>query len=157
MASMWLKSFQGMVAKWRRRTRGERVLLLESFLMLGVARLAVLLLPFKWLAVFLGKKKAKTDEEENVSTSSVSLARNIGKTVSSAASHTPWASLCLPQAVAALWMLKRRGIAGVLYLGVAKHESDPEKLPAHAWLCYGGVILIGAADYEKYTVVAMFS
>ncbi len=154
---MWFKSFQAIAAKWRRRTRGERVLLLESFLMLGVARLAILLLPFSWLAVSLGKKKAKTDEEENVSTSSVSLARNIGKTVCSAANYTPWESVCLPQAVAVLWMLKRRGIAGVLYLGVAKHESDSEKLAAHAWLCCGGVILIGAADYEKYTVVAMFS
>ena len=153
---MWSKSFQGIAAKWLRRTRGERVLLLESFLMLGVARLAILLLPFRWLAVFLGKRNTKTDAEKNATASSVSLARNIGKTVCSVAKYTPWESLCLPQAVAALWMLKRRGIAGALYLGVAKHESEPEKLAAHAWLCYGGVIITGGVNHEKYTVVAMF-
>ncbi|MDK9709538.1 MAG: lasso peptide biosynthesis B2 protein [Desulforhopalus sp.] len=130
---------------------------MESFLMLGIARLAVLLLRFKWLTLLLGEKKTKIDEYKDSAKSSISLARSIGKTVGSAANYTPWESLCLPQAVAALWMMKRRGIACTLCLGVAKHKSDPDKLTAHAWLCCDGVILTGAENYEKYTVVAMFS
>jgi len=152
----WFKSFQGILAKWSHRTCGDRAILLESFLMLGVARLAVLLLPFRWLAVFLGKQNRRTDEK-GVNVSGLTLARNIGKAVCSAANFTPWESACLPQAVAAQWMLKRRGIAGTLYLGVAKLESTQDKLAAHAWLSCFGVILTGAADYEKYTVIAMFS
>jgi len=126
--------------------------------MLGVARLAVLLLPFRWLAVFLGKQKTG-DDEKDVAVSSLSLARNIGKAVCTAANYTPWKSVCLPKAVAGQWMLKRRGIVSTLYLGVAKLEpmTSDKQLNAHAWLSCGGVILIGAIHYEKYTIVAMFS
>jgi hypothetical protein len=66
-------------------------------------------------------------------------------------------SVCLPQAVATQWMLKRRRIAGTLYLGVAKDETQPEKLAAHAWLRCGTFILTGAAGHRQFTVVATFS
>jgi hypothetical protein len=54
-------------------------------------------------------------------------------------------------------MLKRRRIAATLYLGVAKKESDPEGLAAHAWLRCGDVILTGAAGHLHFTVVAAFA
>ena len=53
--SSWLKSLKDAPAKWRRRNRTERMLLLEAFLLLGVARLGVLILPFRLLAKSLGQ------------------------------------------------------------------------------------------------------
>lgn len=151
----WFKSFQDAPAKWRRRSRGERLLLMEAFLLLGIGRLVVLALPFKWLAVSLGRYMKEADAQ--ISLSDLNLARKVGQAVRSAANHTPWESACLSQAVAAQWMLKRRNIAGTLYLGVAKDEAKTEKLAAHAWLRCGGVILIGASGYRQFTVVATFS
>ena len=81
----------------------------------------------------------------------------IGQAIRSAANYTPWESVCLPQAMAAQWMLKRRHIAGTLYLGVAKDETKPEKLAAHAWLRSGDVLLTGGAGHRQFTVVATFS
>ena len=151
----WLKSFQDAPDKWRRRTRTERLLLLEAFVLLGLARLALLVLPFKWLAGSLGRHMNVADVP--IEAADLNLARQVGLAVRSAANYTAWDSVCLPQSVAAQWMLKRRHIPGTLYLGVAKDEAKPEKLAAHAWLRCCGLILTGAAGHRRFTVVSTFS
>lgn len=151
----WLSYFRDAPAKWRRRTRIERALLIEAFILLGIARLAILTLPFKWLAVSLGRHMNESGTQ--ISASDVHHARMIGQAIRSATNNTPWESVCLPQAVAAQWMLKRRNIAATLYMGVAKDEAKTEKLAAHAWLRCGDIILIGAAGHRQFTVVAKFS
>ena len=151
----WFKSLRDAPAKWRRRSRAERVLLLEAVFLLGIARLAVLVLPFRWLAVTLGRHMKETGAE--IEPAVLGPARMIGRAVQSAARNTPWDSVCLPQAVAAQWMLKRRHIKGTLYLGVAKDKTKTEKLAAHAWLRCGNVILTGREGHRRYTVVSTFS
>jgi|WetSurMetagenome_2_1015567.scaffolds.fasta_scaffold00105_25 hypothetical protein len=149
------KSLKDAPAKWRRRNRTERFLLVEAFLLLGAARLAVLMLPFRWLAKSLGEHMKETDMQ--LPPADLRSARMIGAAVKSAANYTPWKSVCLPQAVAAKWMIKRRGIPGTLYLGVMKDGIKPEKLAAHAWLRCGHIILTGARGHRQYTVVSAFS
>ena len=151
----WFNSFKGAPAKWRRRSRIERLLLLEAFMQLCFARLAVLILPFRWLAVSLGRRMKETGTQINPS--DLRYARMVGQAVCSAARYTPWESVCLPQAVAAQWMLKRRNIPGTVYLGLAKVETKPEKLSAHAWLRCGHIILTGREGHRQFTVVATFS
>jgi len=153
--TIWFKSLKDAPAKWRRRSRIERVMLMEAVVLLGLARLAVLLLPFRWLASTLGRPMKESDEV--MGSSALDSARMIGNAVRSAANNTPWESLCLAQAVTGQWMLKRRCIAGTLYLGVAKDEIKPEKLGAHAWLRCGNIILTGREGHKKFTVVAVFS
>jgi hypothetical protein len=151
----WLQYCRAVPAKWHRRTRAERLLLLEAFVLLGVARLLVLVMPFRWLALSLGRHRHESAPRTDPC--DLQLARMIGRAVRSAAANTPWKSVCLPQAVAGQWMLKRRRIAATLYLGVAKKEDEPEQLAAHAWLRYGDAILTGAAGHRQFTVVAAFS
>jgi hypothetical protein len=153
--TFWLKSLCDARAKWCRRTPSERLLLIEAFLLLGIARLAILVLPFKWLALSLGRHMKEAGTQ--IDPSDLRCARMVGQTIRSAAGYTPWKSVCLPEAVAAQWMLKRRHIASTLYLGVAKDEDKPERLVAHAWLRCGDIILIGAAGHREFTVVATFS
>lgn len=150
-----MTSLKNTYAKWRRRSRTERILLLEAFVLLAVARLGVLILPFRWLAKSLGHHMKET--AESIQPADLQLARMIGWAVRSAANYTPWESVCLPQAVAAKWMIKRRGIPGTLYLGVMKDETKAEKLAAHAWVRCGQVILTGAKGHLQYTVVSTFS
>ena len=59
----WFKSLQSVPGKWRRRTGAERRLLMEAFLLLGIARLALLVLPFKCLAITLGRHMKETGTE----------------------------------------------------------------------------------------------
>lgn len=151
----WYYFFYSAPAKWRRRTRIERFLLIEAFLLLGLARFLVLTLPFKWLARTLGKHMSESGPY--VSDRNFRLARLIGQAVRSAANNTPWQSVCLPQAVVGQWMLKRRNIPGTVYLGVAINKSIPDKLSAHAWLRCGSSILTGADGHRQFTVVSTFS
>ncbi|HEX9079146.1 MAG TPA: lasso peptide biosynthesis B2 protein [Desulfuromonadaceae bacterium] len=151
----WLKSLRDAPAKWRRRSRVERQLLLEAFALLGVARLLVLTIPFRWLTGSLGKRMNESGTQ--IAESDMDLARLIGQAIRSAANNTPWKSVCLPQAVAGQWMLKRRRIPATLYLGVAKDDAKTEKLAAHAWLRCGEIVLTGASGHRQFTVVATFS
>ena len=151
----WRKSLHGAPAKWRRRNRTERMLLLEAFLLLGLARLGVIILPFRWLAKSLGKHMK--EDQTPLLPADLKLSRLVGAAVRSAANYTPWGSVCLPQAVAAKWMLQRRNIPGTVYLGVMKDKTKPEKLAAHAWLRCGNIILTGAKGHRQYTVVSTFS
>jgi len=151
----WFRSLHSVPAKWRHRNKTERRLLVEAFLLLGVARLALLILPFKCLAITFGRHMKETGTEIN--SSDICCARMIGQAVCAAANYTPWKSVCLPQAVTAQWMLKRRHIAGTLYLGVAKNEEKPAKLSAHAWLRCGNLILTGREGHRQFKVVSTFS
>jgi len=142
-------------AKWRRLARSQRRLLLAAFALLGVARLLVLLLPFRWLAWTLGRHMAEA--RGPVSEYDRALALRVGRAVRSAAVHTPWRSVCLPQAVTAMWLLRRRCVPATLYLGVAQRGRNREGLVAHAWVRCGDLVLTGAAGHRRYTIVSTFS
>ena len=130
-------------------------MLLEAASWLGLMRLAILLLPFRRLAALL--RLSPGEDGLAPKPVEVDLARSIGWAVRVVAGRTPWQSACLVQALAGMVMLRRRGIGGTLYLGVAKEPDLPETLAAHAWLRCGAVVLTGANGYERYTVLSAFS
>jgi hypothetical protein len=66
----------------------------------------------------------------------------------------PWMkALCLPRALAAQAMLRRRGIASRLCLGVAR---DGVTLTAHAWVEVGENIIVGGAEAAGFTRLTEF-
>jgi hypothetical protein len=66
----------------------------------------------------------------------------------------PWMNaLCLPRALAAHAMLRRRGIVSRICLGVVRQE---ENLAAHAWLEVGDDKIVGGAEAEGFTRLAEF-
>jgi hypothetical protein len=74
--------------------------------------------------------------------------------VTRAARYVPFRAVCLPQAMAARLMLKRRGIASTMHFGAAKGEAKP--LDAHAWLDAAGVEVTGFPVAEKFAEIACF-
>jgi hypothetical protein len=62
-------------------------------------------------------------------------------------------ALCLPRALAAHAMLRRRGIASRLCLGVAR---DRVALSAHAWVEIGNDKIVGGAEADGFTRLASF-
>ncbi len=65
--------------------------------------------------------------------------------------YTPGRSSCLRQAAALAWLLRRRGIATNLRIGVAREEG---KLVAHSWLQSEKDELFGLSDGDKYTILS---
>ncbi len=61
--------------------------------------------------------------------------------------YAPGKSSCLRQAAALAWLLRRRGIATNLRIGVTR---EGENLLAHSWLESGEGELFGLSDTDKY-------
>ena len=62
-------------------------------------------------------------------------------------------ALCLPRALATHAMLRRRGIASRLCLGVARERGN---LAAHAWVEIGNDKIVGATEADGFTRLAEF-
>jgi hypothetical protein len=63
---------------------------------------------------------------------------------------------CLVQALAADGMLRRRGFASTLHIGVRLHRPGSTPLQAHAWVKCEGQIVVGALDdLGEYAVLAL--
>ena len=151
--SVLLQSSKRRLRKLLRLSWADRLLLIEALLWLGLARLAILALPFRWIAPHLGQhmaESAPTDAPEQAN-----RLRRIAWAITAVRRHTPWESTCLAQAVAGKRMLRRRGLESTLYLGVAR-DGD-QGLSTHAWLRSGDLILTGMRGRDRFTVVSTFA
>ena len=83
------------------------------------------------------------------------LPRRVARIVRRVARHVPFPAVCLPQAMALQWMLRRRGIASRLFFGARRKAQDPG-LDFHAWLTVGGECVIGGGEVETYTALPPF-
>jgi len=131
----------------------RRRLFIEAVLALAVARLLIVMLPFRRYAHRLGLHQGETPGTP-LDAGRAGVARRVGWAIALAVRHTPWNSVCLPQAMAGKWMLQRRSIPCTLYLGVAK---SVEGMAAHAWLRAGDFIVIGRRGMKRFTVVSSFA
>ena len=143
-----------MLAKWQRLDWAQRFLLLEAALNLFGAQLIIRLVPFRRIASSLGEL-GQTQETPAASPEQQQQARRIGWAVNRLARYLPWDAKCLAQAVAARWMLRRRRLPSVLYLGVDRGEES--WLDAHAWIRCGVEFVTGERHHERYKVLATFT
>jgi Transglutaminase-like superfamily len=114
----------------------ERRLICEAALMLALARLIVLTVPFRFMTPWLRRAPATASCDQK-------LLLAVRQAVRIAARNVPWNAVCLPQALAAKAMLARRGCGSAFYLGATFNSNS--NLIAHAWLVAGGQVVIGAA------------
>ena len=79
------------------------------------------------------------------------VSRRVGRMVRRVARRVPFRAVCLPQAMAAQWMLRRRGVRSRLVFGARRGAAPDRTLEFHAWLIVAGECVIGAAEVESYT------
>jgi hypothetical protein len=126
-----------------------RLYLREAILALALARFAVRFLPAAWILAWARRPP-----------------RHVNRFgVLEAAGWVPWSietigpkpwmqAACLPRALAAQAMLRRRGVASRLCLGVAREGME---LSAHAWLELGqDLIIVGEAQAPRFTRLVEF-
>ena len=126
----------------------------EAAILLGIARLLVWLLPFKYWVKLIGTPMSCRYDYQQVHIKPKNLL-NIQWAIKSAAYRVPWQAVCLPQAMTAKWMLNFRGQTSKLLLGLRPDPENNNKLAAHAWLECGSDIVIGEVD-NKYTKITHF-
>ncbi|HEX6860745.1 MAG TPA: lasso peptide biosynthesis B2 protein [Caulobacteraceae bacterium] len=136
-----------------RMDRLRRGLMVEAVLWLAVARVALLVLPFRVVARRLGKTAPPASAAE-AGADGEALAKAVGWTVQRMAGYVPFRAVCLQQALAAKMMLRRRGVPSVLHLGVASSSEGP--LSSHAWLDVGQAKVTGYPIGSGFTEVVCF-
>jgi len=149
---MWRKHD---LARLRGRSATERDLLVEAMWWLGVARGAILALPFRWTARLFALSPGET--QTVVNPDSPEVTQRIAWALRVASARSPWRSTCLAQALAGSVMLRRRRLPGTLVLGVARSDAEGRQLMAHAWLSSGRAIITGIDEHERYNAVAKFT
>ena len=125
----------------------RRMYLREAAVMILLARLAVRFIPparvFSWASRPPRRiNRFAVDEIDWVSWAVESVGAK------------PWMNaLCLPRALASHAMLRRRGIASRLCLGVARKGHE---LTAHAWVEVGGNKIVSDPKIGQFTRLAEF-
>lgn len=132
------------IRKFLRLPWQEQCLLLGAALWLSLIRLGLVLFPFPTLQSALdlaGRRGAPRWLRPNED--------RIAWAVMTASRRLPLASTCLTQALAARVMLARRALPAQIVIGVARAPEG--NLEAHAWLEYGGRVLVGGPDVSRFT------
>jgi hypothetical protein len=122
-----------------------------ALLSLTSASLALLVLPAHRLASPSLKPHGQV---EHASLAVLNQSVHIGQTVERIARRCFWKPVCLPQAIATAWLLKRRGISFEVLLGVK--DAFPT-LEAHAWVEVGNTIIVGGDNRHEYRLIGPLS
>lgn len=112
-----------------------------AFVMLGLLRIALAVLPYRKVRQFTSASVARYPERHMhliaYESEMVWAIERVGRLL---VGKRP----CLPQALALQWFLRRKGIVTNLHIGVKK--DDAKGIAAHAWLEKNGRVLIGGSD-----------
>ncbi len=128
-------------SKLRSLSFSEVWFLVEAAAAVVAFDLALRLLSSKTCLALFGSKAGSHRRREGVN------AQRMAWLVDVADRYAPGRSSCLRQAAALAWLLRRRGVATSLRIGVAR-EGD--NLLAHSWLQSQEGELFGLSDNDKY-------
>lgn len=134
-------------ASWVRRNPSSFFLLLRTYLLLVVMRGMIAALPLRWITSRLGVPMMETPEE-GVPADQLRYARRVNWAIHRVSKRTPTESNCYPQALAARWLLHRKGIPTTVYYGAAFDEGR-NALEAHVWLRCGDLIVTGGGPHRR--------
>lgn len=138
----------------------DKLLFPLVFVLLGLARAAILLLPFRSYSRLFGLYHQTGTFTPVLTSPEVVRVRRVGRIVRATANVTPWESLCLVQALVASLLLRFLGLPYILHFGLAKNtdpqEQEAEPMKAHAWVTAGPIAVTGGRSLSKFTVVGSY-
>lgn len=134
----------------------QKAWFIPLYLLSGLARLAILLAPFRHLAPLLGSHHQNAELSVLITEQQEQHAQELKTVIRMATKYTPWESKCLVQALLAKVVLSFHGIPHVSYLGVTNSRKEAHKLEAHAWVSAGRIFVTGGNGHRTFTVVSSF-
>jgi hypothetical protein len=140
-----VQSDRGMarLSKFLRLPLSEKILFIKAWILIGIIRVGLSLLPFialKILLEIIGPFITGTDDrisEQRLAWAIAAASRLVPKTT------------CLAQALAFQLFLKQSGREAHVHIGVGCGEGG--RLDAHAWVESRGKVLFGGSDLSRYT------
>jgi hypothetical protein len=143
-----------LILSFLKLNRGDRGILLRTYLLLTLVRLGLLLLPFERLwkglvklgklppsAAAVAKTKLKTEAQ---------IVRQVVWAVNLSTRFSPGGAKCLARALTTKVLLDRRQCPSDFKIGVAKNELG--ELEAHAWIEFHNQVVMGqVSKLDQYT------
>ena len=141
--------------KLRAYPPGEWPWMAEAALFLAVARFLIRFLPFRVWRRWMGPIGARGALPLLAGKPRASALRT-RRWIRRVAANAPFRAVCLPQAMAARWMLARRGIPTELHIGARSPAEigDSRPINLHAWLLCGDLCLTGAGERASFAAFA---
>jgi hypothetical protein len=139
---------------WQLST-AERAIFIQALLILPAMALGLRGLGLRRLQAQLGGL-SRLDEIQPLerSASQAQQAHSLARIVGAAAANGPYRATCLPQSLTVWWLLRRRGIASELRIGVRKEANC---FLAHAWVEVEGVVFEGVVLNDQQDVPQRFA
>lgn len=135
----------GSFARLRRLDAEQRRLLLRATALLGIASLALALLPFRAAIRFglapIGRRSSDCHQ--------------IVWAVETAARRLPWRMVCIHKSLVVQRMLRSSGVNAALHYG-ARHHPETGTLEAHIWVTVGERAAIGGENAGSFVEVAVY-
>jgi hypothetical protein len=133
----------------------SRLCYLEAVACLIVARACLAALPFRRVRAWLRAEPARPAPP--LDADAIATATRIATVIDGLCNRAPILGSCLPQAMAAAAMLRRRGIPCVAHFGVITPRTAEDPLEAHVWLTAAEIIVTGASIKSAYTEIGTVS
>ena len=127
--------------------------MVEAGLSLAWARFLIRFIPFRFWRFWMGPIGHGAGLGELTGRNRI-RALMVRRWIRRVAANAPFRAVCLPQAMAARWMLGRRGIATELHLGARTGRGDAQPFDLHAWLLCGDLCLTGADARDSFAPFA---
>lgn len=132
----------------------RQALLLEAAVWLIVARLSILVIPFRFIGKLLGPLTAPgTGAAPGAHVAEIQA---VSWAVERAAGVLPVRLVCLPRALAATGLLDQRDIPCQLHFGVHRKPATKD-LGTHAWVDSEGIEVTGFPEAHECVEIARFS
>lgn len=125
------------------------------WIMLGLARLAVLLIPMRYLAKFMGYAGDLDARPPDLDDHQQARAVSIGRVIRLAARYAPWKANCFAQALTARVMLALYGVPFAIFFGLMR-DPETREMKAHAWVGAGAAKVTGGDGFAQFTVVGTY-
>lgn len=130
-----MRNLLNRLKKWRRLKIGLKILLVKTFLLIVITKVALKILPFR----FFYKTYNALIYTNRYRSYNQAYIKNRIWSVKTVSHHAPFSVVCLPQALALKYLLRKQ--PGVeLHVGVQRNKGNFE---AHAWVESNHIILIG--------------
>jgi hypothetical protein len=124
--------------------------------LLGLCRLAILVVPLRRLAPLFGQDMGASAWVPLATPRQIARARDIRRTIGLAAGYCPWQAACYPQALAARLIMGLYGVPHALHFGLRRDGVEGE-VAAHAWVVCGPVAVTGGEGFGTHAVVRSFA
>lgn len=126
----------------------------EAVVTSAYVKFALLFLPFKKVAAWLGKP-VDVNVHPPYQEDGLPLVKEVKTAINLIDKYAPWPTECYTRALTAKIMLHRRKVQSVLFFGF-RRNPETNRVEGHAWLNTSGTTVTGKCNFSLYHVHSAF-